>query len=217
MRQSHGSSLVRRMLGPDAGGAVGRDGVIPAWFVAQSIERMDVFKKTFARLRRRNSRAVKIDILLAIVRAQADHVALVGHDVDEFKPPVEPTDRRVALAELLAHLDGETERRRVGELEADDGMRNPGRAPVIDREVDAGDLREAHGARFPMRRVVHLGPVVAVADVVECDFVALNIGPRLLGHIRLPVGIVRWRKGQPPAKQTGKERDEDDPAFAKMA
>src|SRR5207249_5089911 len=104
------------------------------------------------------------------------------------------------LAKLLARLDGEAEGRRVSELEAGDGMRDPGRAPVIDREVDAGDLRDAHGTRLPTRGVVGLGPVVAVAYVVQRYFVALNVGPRFLGHVRLPVAIVGRRKRQPPSK-----------------
>src|SRR6266481_6725029 len=133
-------ALARWMLGANARSAVGGDGVIPARFVPQSVERMDVFKETFAHVHWRNRRAVKIDIFLAVVCAHADHVALIGHDVDEFELPVEPADGRIGLAKLLAYLYGEAERRRVSELEADDGMRDPGRAPVIDREVDAGDL-----------------------------------------------------------------------------
>src|SRR5437016_796116 len=201
-------ALVGWMLRADARSAVGGDGVIPARFVPQSVERMDVFKETFARVRWRNSRAVKVDILLAVVCAHADHVALIGHDVDEFELPVEPADSRVGLAKLLARLDGEAERRRVSELEAGDGMRDPGRSPVIDREVDAGDLRDAHSARLPMRGEVGLGPVVAVAYVVECDFVALNVGPRFLAHVRLPVAIVGRRKRQPPDEHaTEKKRN----------
>src|SRR5437762_2498966 len=150
-------ALVGWMLGADASSAVGGDGVIPARFVPQSVERMDVFKETFARVLRRNGRAVKIDILLAVVCTHADHVALIGHDVDEFELPVKPTDSRVGLAKLLARLDGEAERRPVSELEADDGMRDPGRAPVIDRKIDAGDLRYAHGARLPTGGVIGLG------------------------------------------------------------
>src|SRR5260370_4891536 len=197
------------MLCADARSAVGGDGVIPARFVPQRVERMDVFKETFARVRWRNGRAVKIDILIAVVCAHADHVALIRHDVDEFELPVEPADSRVGLAKLLARLDGETERRRVSELEAGDGMRDPGRAPVIDREVNAGDLRNAHGARLPSRGVVGLGPVVAVADVVQGYFVALNVSPRFLGHVRLPVAIVGRRKRQPPDKHAGTKHDED--------
>src|SRR6266496_1704512 len=146
-------AFLRRMLRADARSAVSGDCVVPARFVPQRVERMDVFKKTFARVFWRNSRAIKVDILLTIVRAQADHVALIGYDVDEFELPVEPADSRVGLTKLLAHFDGEAERRRVSELKADDGMRDPGRAPVIDREIDAGDLRDAHGARFPTRGV----------------------------------------------------------------
>src|SRR5213080_591355 len=155
------------MLRADARSAVGDDGVIPARFVPQSVERMDVFKETFARVRWRNGRAVKIDILLAVVCAEADHVALISHDVDEFELPVEPADSRIGLAKLLARLNGEAERRRVSELEADDGVRDPRRTPVIDREVDASDLRDAHRARLPMRGVVGLCTVVAVPHVVQ--------------------------------------------------
>src|SRR6266513_5474475 len=202
-------ALVGWMLGADARSAVRGDGVIPARFVPQSVERMDVFKETFARVSWRNGRAVKIDILLAVVCAQADDVALIGHDVDEFKLAVEPADSRVGLAKLLARLDGEAERRRVSELKADDGMSDPGRAPVIDREVDAGDLRDTHGARLPMRSVVGLGPVIAVAYVVQRYFVALNVGPRFLRHVGLPVAIVGRRKRQPPDEHAGKEHNEN--------
>src|SRR5881396_2758145 len=112
-------ALVGWMLRADARSAIGGNGVIPARFVPQSVERMDVFKETFARVRWRNGRAVKINILLAVVCAHADHVALIGHDVDKFELPVKPTDSRVGLAKLLARLDGEAERRRISELKAD--------------------------------------------------------------------------------------------------
>src|SRR5437667_1932839 len=104
---------------------------------------MDVFEETFTRARRRNRRVVKIDILIAVVCAHADHVALIGHDVDEFELPVEAFDSGIGLAKLPARLDGEAERRCVSELEADDGMGNPVRATVIDREIYVGDLRNA--------------------------------------------------------------------------
>src|SRR5438270_6227522 len=102
-------ALVGWMLRTDARSAVGGDGVIPARFVPQSVERMDVFKETFARVRWRNGRVVKIDILLTIVCAHADHVALIRYDIDEFELPIEPADSRVGLAKLLARLDREAE------------------------------------------------------------------------------------------------------------
>ncbi|KAF5407218.1 MAG: hypothetical protein Udaeo2_27020 [Candidatus Udaeobacter sp.] len=202
-------ALVSRVLRTDARSTVGGDGVIPARFVSQSVERMNVLKETFARLRRRNRRAVKIDILVAVVCAQADHVALIGHDVNEFEAPIKAADGRVGLAKLLAYLDGEAERRRVSELKTGDGMRDPWRAPVIDREVDASDLRESHGARLPTRGVVGIGPVVAVAYVMQRHLVALNVGPGCLSDVRFPVAIVGWRKRQPPDQHAGKEHDKD--------
>src|SRR5437773_3986195 len=194
------------MLGADARSAVGGDGVIPARLVPESVERMDVFKETFARVRWRDRRAVKIDVLLAIVRAHADHVALIGHDINEFKLPVEPADSGISLADGLPCLNRKAKRRGVCKLETDDGMRNPWRTPVIDGEIDTSDLRETHGARLPPRGVVGLGPVVAVADVVQRYFVALNVGPPFLGNVRLPVAIVGRRKGQPPNEHASKKQ-----------
>src|SRR6266496_4232651 len=124
-------AFLRWMLGSDARSAIGGNGVIPARFVPQSVERMDVFKETFSRARWRNRRPVKIDIFIAVVCAHANHVALIGHDVDEFELPVEAFDSGIGLAKLPARLDREAERRRVSELEADDGMGDPRRAPVI--------------------------------------------------------------------------------------
>jgi hypothetical protein len=78
-------ALLGWMLRTDARCAVSGDGVVPAWFVSEGVERTNVLKKTFARALRRNGRVIKIDILLAVVCAQADHVALVCHDVDELE------------------------------------------------------------------------------------------------------------------------------------
>src|SRR5437762_3030311 len=165
------------MLGADARSAVGGDGVIPARLVPESVERMDVFKETFARVRWRDRRAVKIDVLLAIVRAHADHVALIGHDINEFKLPVEPADSGINLADSLPCLNRKAKRRGVCKLETDDGMRNPWRTPVIDGEIDTSDLRETHGARVPVRRVVGRGAIVAVAHIVEGEFIAVDVRP----------------------------------------
>src|SRR2546426_200145 len=95
-----------------ADASVGSTPGSPTRLVPQSVKRIDVLKETFARMRRRNGCAVKIDILVAVVCAQADHVALIGHDVDQFELPVEAADSRIGLAKFLARLDGEAQRRR---------------------------------------------------------------------------------------------------------
>src|SRR4029077_1667583 len=122
--------------------------------------------------RRCGGGAVKIDVFPAsVVGPYADNVALVGDDVDQLELPVEAADGGVALAGLFPRFDGKTDRRRVGKLEADNGMCDPRRAPVVDSKVNAGDVRDVHGARLPARRVVSLGAVVAVADVMQRNLV----------------------------------------------
>src|SRR5436305_6856193 len=197
------------MLRADAGRAVGGNGVIPAGFVSQSIERLNVLQKAFARLRWRNRRAVKIDVFVAVICAQADDVALISDNVDKFELTVEPSNGRVGLPKLLAYLDGKAERRCVSELKADDRMRDPGRAPVIDGEVDTSDLRDAYGAHLPMRCVVGLGAVVTVAHVTKRYFVAVNVSPCFLGYVWLPVAVIGRREHQPPHEHAGKKHDKD--------
>ena len=152
---------------------------------------------------------------VAVVGPHADDVALVGDDVDQLELPVEAADGGVALADFLSRFDGKAERRSVGELEADDGMRDPRRAPVVDGNVNAGDLRNAHGARLPARRVIRLGAVVAVADVVQRDLVAVNLRPRELGHVGLPVAVVARLDREPPREHDRKTRHHHTPSRAR--
>ena len=112
------------------------------------------------------------------------------------------------MAKLLARLDGKAERWRVSELEANDRMGDPRRAPVVDGEINTGDLREPHGARVPVRRVVGRGTIVAVAHVMKSELVAVNVRPRQLRHIGLPVAIVARFECEPPAKHEA-EGDKD--------
>src|SRR5437016_6327742 len=194
------------MLAADVRGAVGRDGVIPARLSAQCIEGVYIFEEALAGAVRHNRQVVKVDVLVPKVGAQADHVALISDEVDELELPVEAADSGISLADSLPRLDGEAERRRVCELETDDGMRDPRRTPVVDGEVDTGDLREPHGARLPMRGVVGRGTIVAVAHVMKSELVAVNVRPRQLRHIGLPIAIVARFECKPPAKHAGKKK-----------
>src|SRR5947208_10266797 len=128
------------MLATDARGAIGRDGVLPTWLCAQCIEGVYIFEEPLARAVQRNRQVVKVDVLVPVVGAQANHIALISDEVDECILAIESADSRISLADGLSRFDGETERRCVCELETDDRMRNPWRTPVIDGKIDAGDL-----------------------------------------------------------------------------
>src|SRR5207247_6432149 len=125
-------SLFARVLAADVCGAICRDGVIPARLGAQCIEGMHIFEEPLARPGRRSRQVVKIDVLVPVVGAQADHIALISDEVDECKLAIESADSRITLPDGLPRLDRKAERRRVCELETDDGMRDPRRTPVID-------------------------------------------------------------------------------------
>src|SRR5882724_8518442 len=189
------------MLATDACGAVSRDGVIPPRLRSQCIEGTHIFEEPLASSVRRSREVVKVDVLVPIVGTQADHVALISDEVDECILTVEAADSGISLADSLSRLDGEAERRRVCELKTNDGVRNPRRSPVIDCQVDAGDLREPHGARFPVRRVIGVGAIIAIANIVKSKFIAVDVRPCQLRDIRLPVSVIARFQCKPPGEQ----------------
>ena len=90
--------------------------------------------------------------------------------------------------------------KRIGELKAYNGMRDPRRAPVINSQVHASNLREAHRARFPAGGKIGLCAVVAIPHIVNCDLVAIDFCPTRVYNIWLPRSIVAWLQRQPPQR-----------------
>src|SRR3954471_8208780 len=83
-------------------------------------------------------------------------------------------------------------------------MPNPRRAPVGDRVIDAGELRQMVSARFPLRRVIGLRPVIKIAQIMQGDFIAVNVRQGAARYIGLPRLISSWLEGEPPSQDSGK-------------
>jgi hypothetical protein len=183
-------AVCRGMLRADTRGAVARHGVVPARARVEFVERRDIVDEPLARFLRRSSGSVEIYVFAtAKVCPDSDHVALIGDHINQLKLPEEAAYRRIAFADFFPRLDGKADRRRIRELEASNRVGHPWRAPVIDRQVDARELREAHRARLPVRCVVSVGTVVAVSDIVQRHLVAFHFSPCCLRHI----GLGWWR------------------------
>ena len=141
----------------DRGGAVVRERVVPARPVRQLVHVARGTRAGSPARARGRAQPVEVDVLAALVGAQPDQVALVGHHVVELVLAEEAGERGVRLAALAARLDRDRERRPFRELPAHDGVRDVRRAPVGQEEVETGDLRQVERARLPVRREVGLG------------------------------------------------------------
>src|SRR4051812_36356650 len=63
--------------------------------------------------------------------------------------------------------------------------------------------------RFPPRRVIGFRAVFEVAQVMQRDLIAANVGPGGARDIGLPRLVSSWFDGQPPRDNSGKaERDQ---------
>src|SRR5271170_1240600 len=113
----------------------------------------------------------------AIVCAQPDQVAFIAGNVDQFVLAKKSEDRGVSLTNNLASLNRNGNVSVIAKIEADDGMRNPWRAPIRERDVDAPQLREVEDPRFPVAMVVELSFVIAVAQIVYGHTIAIDLSP----------------------------------------
>src|SRR5262249_19963978 len=95
-------------------------------------------------------------------------------------------------------------------------MRDPGRTPVINRDVHACNLRKPNCARFPVRREIGLGAVIAIPHVVDGDLIAVDPGPCSLCDVRLPRTIVAGLQGKPP-QDHNRECTKDDRKFQQFS
>ena len=132
---------------------------------------------------------VKINFLSrTVIGAKSDEVAFVGQHKDKSELTKKRANRRVALADLVARLDGGGDVVvvimiviAVTEAKTDDGMLDPVEAPVIHEKIDAAKLREGHRFREPLTGEVGGLAIVAVAKIVNGDEVTVDFGPRRLG------------------------------------
>ena len=86
----------------------------------------------------------------------------------------------------------------VAELEADNRVADILRSPGGEEKVCVTELRQVHRAITPAIRVVGLGTVVAVAQVVNHDPVSANLSPGGPIGVGLPVPFIRGPQAEPP-------------------
>src|SRR5262249_17380195 len=82
---------------------------------------------------------------------------------------------------------------------------------IHDKQVQGGYLRKVNCACFPVRRVIMLGAIVAVADVVESHLISVDLGPGRFCDIRLPGPIITRFLGAPPNQNEQKESETGHP------
>src|SRR5215510_14219966 len=79
--------------------------------------------------------AVEIDLLIAVVGANAHDVAFITDDVDQLELLEERRDRREAFAQFRLRFDRDTNWRRVVEDKTHKRVSDRSDAPVRDKEV----------------------------------------------------------------------------------
>ena len=170
--------------------------------LAQLVHLADIFEEQPARVLLRRGYAIEIDVLgrvRANVGAHADQVALVGDDIDQLVAAEEAQHGRIGLAHLLSGLDRDRECRRVLEREAHHHVGDGVAHPVRPDQIDALELGEVDRAGLPVLGEVGLRAPGEVADLVDGDQVAVDLGPGCPSHIRCPGAIVPGLEGREPA------------------
>ena len=79
----------------------------------------------------------------------------------------------------------------VAEIETDNRMRDPRRAPPGDKQVGAAELCKIVRTSLPLAGVVTFGTVGAGAEVVDDYLIAIDVGVGGLRIVGLPVAKTR--------------------------
>jgi hypothetical protein len=97
-------------MGKNAGRTVGREGVIKLGFSGEGVDFPDVVEKQSAAVLQRCAGAIQVNVLGRVfseIGPQADQIALVRNNIEQFVLLKKPGGRRVAFVPLSArHANG---------------------------------------------------------------------------------------------------------------
>src|SRR5271167_3697849 len=86
----------------------------------------------------------------------------------------------------------------VSELEADDRMANILWSPRGEEKVCVTELRKVNRPVAPAIRVIGLGAVVAVTQIVDRDPIPVDLDRGGSSRVSLPITLVRRLQAEPP-------------------
>ena len=104
--------------------AVVAEGVVPTRLGRQLTHCFQVIDEQRTGHGHRRSEPIKEDVLITMIRPNADHVALVGRNVVELVLSKETEHGRVGLADLLSRFDRDGQVLSILELPTRDRMRD---------------------------------------------------------------------------------------------
>ena len=95
----------------------------------------------------------------------------------------------------------------VSELKAENRVADPLWSPVGEEQVQGTKLRQINRPVAPTIRVIGLGAVIAVAQVVDRDTISVDVNRCGSRNVSLPIAIVR-RSEVKPLRQDNAETGE---------
>src|SRR5438034_6250182 len=153
----------------DARCAVSRERVVIGRPLVQFIYCLNVVEKnpTYVFERRASPIDVNVFLGLAISRAHANHVALVGNDVVDLVLAKKTCEGRVTLAFFFTGLDRNRKVILTLEAKAHHDMGDRFAGPIDGNNIARVELAQIVSAGFPTRIEVGLSPIIAISYVVE--------------------------------------------------
>src|ERR1700677_1373056 len=148
--------------------------VVEFGVIGELVDPHKVDQKQPARIVGRGIEAIEIHRLPSVVGAHAYEVALVTHNVDQLELFEEGGDRRKTLADLWSRLDGDAERGRIVEKEAQEHMPDRPFDEVRYIEVEGDQVRQQNLPLLIAHREIIPGTVVEVTHTGQAHEVAVD-------------------------------------------
>ena len=161
--------------------------------IGEFVDPRQVDQEQPARIVGRGIEAIEVHRLPPVVGAHAHEVALVTHHVDQLELLEHGGDGRKTLADLRPRLDGDAQRRRIVENEAQERVSDRPFGKIGHVEIEGFQVRQLHLALLVTHGEIVSAAIVEVADAGEAHAVAIDHRPRHYRDFRPPVAIVRGR------------------------
>src|SRR5262249_2414497 len=190
--------------------------MIPARLFIQAVDRFDVIEKGGPELLGARIEAVQVGLLvLAALCAAQDDIPLIGGEEDQLLLPVETAENRVVLPLAVTHFDRHANAAVRPEIEDQNRVAHPRRAPVEEDDVQSSKIGEVDCAGFVARSEIVQRTILEVADVLDRDGIPLTHAAGQDRHAGLPVALVARLLPEPPDEEKRHDAEQNDERLPK--
>ena len=149
---------------------------------------------------------------MVVIRSKTDSVTLIRGDIDKCELAIKASQSGKFLSLFQPFFDRKAEVSLRSEVERGNRMDYERDSPVIDEQVQRMEVRQIEIPSVVARGEIRGASIFEITDIVNRKAVSFTSGLSQDRNLRLPIGILSWTQGQPPAGDACKTEKSQNPS-----